>query len=442
MGRSSFSDDSAVSREPYGYSKSSARDSKHSLRPTVRGHDSSSSSSSSTRRKSKDRSEKPSTSRKMPRKRKSTGGTKDADPAADTDTDTAAISSIANVANGLSVSPTAIFNNLQSAWGAFQSLPSLSAAVPAPAQGPGGGVAGMFSTTASSIELNIPNTPVTNLLNPQYLRLPPSQAVLHSRLAANLPRHGNAYAVLLVGTLLTSHWLVLAALFGVVKFGLFLQGYNGRDIARDLGVRKYASSQAVMSGFAAATVFVGLWAFSSVFSVVFTLVKVACLVLLHAAFFEGDDQHQHQHQQYQKPQLQQRVIGNLSPASASSTSLASAPPPPPQGVLRPAGSSMSLSPRDAATFAQPPPPQQMRSASDGHPSATYSNGWYAGDGYVGGREDEYAVMPRTPRSYDQYPPSPRRDEYGAPDGNGSWGGPPAGYYESGRPQSYASGRSY
>lgn len=374
----------------------------------------------------------------MPRKRKSTGGTKDAAPVPADDDPAADTAVVSNIANSFNVSPTAIFSNLQSAWGAFQSLPSLSAAVPA-APGPGA-AAGMFSTMPSSVELSIPDTPVTNLLNPQYLRLPSSQAVLHNRLAANLPRHGNAYLILLVGTLLTSHWLVLAALFGVVKFGLFVQGYNGRDIARDLGVRKYASSQAVMSGFAAATVFVGLWAFSSVFSVVFTLVKVACLVLLHAAFFEGGDQQQQQrYQQHQVPQLQQRAIGNLSPASASSTSLASAPPPPPQGVLRPAGSSMSLSPRDAATFAQPPPPQ-MRSASDGHSSAAYSNGWYAGDGYVGGREEEYAAMPRTPRSYDQYPPSPRRerDEYGAPDVNGSWGG----YYESGRPQSYASGRSY
>ncbi|TDZ67418.1 hypothetical protein CTRI78_v002940 [Colletotrichum trifolii] len=422
MSRASFSDDPLAPsrdsyhypspRDPYGYptsSSSTPRESKwdvseYSLRPSARGQETA--SSSSPRPRSRSRSSRPPKApksprspRDMPRKRQVSGGKTSPSASSPKATDTT------KDVNTFSVSPASLFSNLQSAYNAFQSLPNLTSA-PVPATSPGG--------TPTSFELNLPDTPVTNLLNPKYLHIPASQTVLQNRLAANLSRHGNAYVILLVGTLLTSHWLVLAAMFGVVKFGFFIQSYNGRDIARDLGVRQYTSSQGIMSGFAAAAALVGLWAFSSLFSVVLTLVKVACLVLLHAAFFEMDGTEQ-------RPQGQRKSSGQ---------SVTSVPPPPPtQNVLRPAGT--SLSPRDAVAWAG----QQLRSASEGYLVAQ-TNGWhYAGEGHVGGTGEEYSTLPRTPRSYEQ--PSPRREEYEGDDGTGHWG-----YYESGRPQSYASGRSY
>ncbi|KAF9874541.1 hypothetical protein CkaCkLH20_08104 [Colletotrichum karsti] len=400
-------------------STSSARDSKRdvtgsetsSLRSSTRGHDSSSSSSS--RRRSRSRSPKAPKARRpaeMPRKRKSTGAETSSPSSSPSSSTEVATKSDSN-ANGstFGISPTALFSNLQSAYSVFQSLPNLTGGSAAAATAPNG-VLPPFTT---SYELALPDTPVTNLLSPSNLRLPASQDVLQTRLATNLPRHGNAYAILLVGTLLTSHWFILTALFGIVKFGLFIQSYNGRDIARDLGVRKYASSQAIMSGFAAAAALVGLWVFSSVFSVVATVVKVATLVLVHAAFFELDEAAQRKLQQQRAP----------------SVSSASGVPPP---VLRPAGT--ALSPRDAVALTS-----QLRSVSEGHLSTVHSNGnngWYAGEGYVGSsRDDQYAAMPRSSRALDQFPPGRVEDEDEI-DRGASWG-----FNEAGRPQSYA-GRSY
>ncbi|KAK6225404.1 hypothetical protein QIS74_01451 [Colletotrichum tabaci] len=412
MARSSYSDEHIASqrdsayptpREPYGYPTSSARESRwdvaeYSLRPTARAHDAPSSSSRArSRSRSRSRSARPPPSRDMHRKKRRSGGGASSSPTEPP----------AAVVPGNAFSPSAMINNLQSAFTAFQSMPQLS---------------------SSSFELGpLPDTPVTNLINPKNLTPPASQAVLHDRLATNLPRHSNVYLILLVGTLLATHWLVLAALFGVVKFGFFIQSYNGRDLARDLGVRKYASTQSIMSGFAAAAAIVGLWAFSSLFSVVFTLVKVAGLVLVHAACFDVS-------------------AAPAAPAAGPAAAAAPAPSPvPAQGFLRPHAAWGQLS-REAANVAA-----QFRSASEGqlrsasetnlsapYPSGGEANGWYAGEGYTGAPGQEtYTEMPLTPRTYEAYAPapSPRREER---DG----GDLAYGYYEPGRPQSYASGRSY
>ncbi|KAJ3942580.1 hypothetical protein N0V92_013790 [Colletotrichum tropicale] len=432
--------------DPYGYPSSSSRrdskwdDSEDSLRPSARGQDSSSSSSrprsrsrSGTRSTKTHKSSKSSKSsrsskapevvskpsktpkdpRDMPRKRKSTGGETSSTTAAATSTSTE-IASTKNSSSGstFGVSPAGLLSNLSSAYSVFQALPNLSNLT-------GGGSAAPTTPngtpmTTSSFELALPDTPVTNLLNPSNLRFPNSQDVLHARLSTNLPRHGNAYVILLVGTLLTSHWLVLAALFGVVKGGLFLQSYNGRDIARDLGVRKYASSQQLMTGFAAAAAFVALWAFSSIFSVVLTIVKVAALVCVHAAFFDID----------------------AAPKGRPIHRVPSGPVPT-QGVLRPAGTSV-LTPQNAVAWAG----QQIRSVSEGNlnlsNAAAQANGWFAGEGFVEGDHEEFVAMPRPPRSsgsFDQF--TPRSEEGGVEEIPRPWG-----YHENARPQSYVAGRSY
>ncbi|OHF02345.1 hypothetical protein CORC01_02338 [Colletotrichum orchidophilum] len=404
MARSSFSDapprDSAylAPREPYGYPTSSARDSRwdvaeYSLRPTSRGQDPPSSSSSRPRSRSRSRDARPPRD-KMHRKKRRSGGGSGSGSSSSSNSPPAAKAVVSS--NTASFTPAAMFSNLQNAFHAFQSIPNLS---------------------TSSFELGpLPDTPVTNLINPKNLHPPPSQAVLHDRLATNLHRHSNVYLILLVGTLLATHWLVLAALFGVVKFGFFIQSYNGRDLARDLGVRKYASTQSIMSGFAALAAIVGLWAFSSLFGVVFTLVKVAGLVLVHAACFDIS------------------AAGGRPAAAAAASTAASSPAPAP-GFLRPpaAPAGWGQLSREAANVAQ------LRSASEGNLSgAPYpsGNGWYASEGYTGPPTPEtYAEMPRTPRSFEAYAPGPRREEHDASD-------LAYGYYESGRPQSYASGRSY
>ncbi|KAI8307422.1 hypothetical protein K4K61_003569 [Colletotrichum sp. SAR11_59] len=350
----------------------------------------------------------------MPRKRKSTGGETSSTTAAATSTSTE-IASTKNSSSGstFGVSPAGLLSNLSSAYSVFQALPNLSNLT-------GGGSAAPTTPngtpmTTSSFELALPDTPVTNLLNPSNLRFPSSQDVLHARLSTNLPRHGNAYVILLVGTLLTSHWLVLAALFGVVKGGLFLQSYNGRDIARDLGVRKYASSQQLMTGFAAAAAFVALWAFSSIFSVVLTIVKVAALVCVHAAFFDID----------------------AAPKGRPIHRVPSGPVPTTQGVLRPAGTS-ALTPQNAVAWAG----QQIRSVSEGNlnlsAAAAQANGWFAGEGFVEGDHEEFVAMPRPPRSsgsFDQF--TPRSEEGGVEEIPRPWG-----HHENARPQSYVAGRSY
>uniref|UniRef100_L2GHW1 Prenylated rab acceptor 1 n=1 Tax=Colletotrichum fructicola (strain Nara gc5) TaxID=1213859 RepID=L2GHW1_COLFN len=367
--------------DPYSYPSSSSRrdskwdDSEDSLRPSARGQDSSSSSSrprsrsrSGTRSTKTHKSSKSSKSsrsskapevvskpsktpkdpRDMPRKRKSTGGETSSTTAAATSTSTE-VASTKNSSSGstFGVSPAGLLSNLSSAY-----------------------------------SLALPDTPVTNLLNPSNLRFPNSQDVLHARLSTNLPRHGNAYVILLVGTLLTSHWLVLAALFGVVKGGLFLQSYNGRDIARDLGQ--------LMTGFAAAAAFVALWAFSSIFSVVLTIVKVAALVCVHAAFFDID----------------------AAPKGRPIHRVPSGPVPTTQGVLRPAGTS-ALTPQNAVAWAG----QQIRSVSEGNlnlsAAAAQANGWFAGAGLRSSEEGGVEEIPR-----------------------------PWGYHENARPQSYVAGRSY
>ncbi|EQB44206.1 hypothetical protein CGLO_17068 [Colletotrichum gloeosporioides Cg-14] len=433
--------------DPYGYPSSSSRrdskwdDSEDSLRPSARGQDSSSSSSrprsrsrSGTRSTKTHKSSKSSKSsrsskapevvskpsktpkdpRDMPRKRKSTGGETTTAAATSTSTSTE-IASTKNSSSGstFGVSPAGLLSNLSSAYSVFQALPNLSNLT-------GGGSATPTTPngtpmTTSSFELALPDTPVTNLLNPSNLRFPNSQDVLHARLSTNLPRHGNAYVILLVGTLLTSHWLVLAALFGVVKGGLFLQSYNGRDIARDLGVRKYASSQQLMTGFAAAAAFVALWAFSSIFSVVLTIVKVAALVCVHAAFFDID----------------------AAPKGRPIHRVPSGPVPTTQGVLRPAGTS-ALTPQNAVAWAG----QQIRSVSEGNlnlsAAAAQANGWFAGEGFVEGDREEFVAMPRPPRSsgsFDQF--TPRSEEGGVEEIPRPWG-----YHENARPQSYVAGRSY
>ncbi|GKT44441.1 uncharacterized protein ColSpa_04622 [Colletotrichum spaethianum] len=417
MARSSYSDEHLASqrdsaylaaREPYGYPSSSARESRwdvaeYSLRPTARAQDAP--SSSRARSRSRSRSARPPKSRDMHRKKRHSGG-----GASSSSSSTDPVAVVPNNANN-AFSPAAMISNLQNAFHAFQSMPQLS---------------------SSSFELGpLPDTPVTNLINPKNLTPPASQAVLHDRLATNLPRHSNVYLILLVGTLLATHWLVLAALFGVVKVGFFIQSYNGRDLARDLGVRKYASSQSIVSGFAAASAIVGLWAFSSLFSVVFTLVKVAGLVLAHAACFEVSA-------------AEHKVPGSAPATGAAATAAPAPSPVPAQGFLRPHGAWGQLS-RDAANAVaqfRSVSEGQLRSASESnlsspHPGADV-NGWYAGEGYTGPPGPEtYAEMPRTPRTYEAYAPapSPRREEH---DG----GDLAYGYYESGRPQSYASGRSY
>ncbi|GKT56369.1 hypothetical protein ColTof4_09085 [Colletotrichum tofieldiae] len=418
MARPSFSDEHVGSqrdsaylgpREPYGYPTSSARESRwdvaeYSLRPTARAQDAP--SSSRARSRSRSRSARPPKSRDMHRKKRRSG-----DGASSSSSSTDPVTVVPSHDNN-TFSPSAMISNLQNAFHAFQSMPQLS---------------------SSSFELGpLPDTPVANLINPKNLTPPPSQAVLHDRLATNLPRHSNVYLILLVGTLLATHWLVLAALFGVVKVGFFIQSYHGRDLARDLGVRKYASTQSIMSGFAAAAAIVGLWAFSSVFSVVFTLIKVAGLVLVHAACFEvSAGEH--------------RVPGS-APVTGAAAAAAPAPlPVPAQGFLRPHVGWGQLS-RDAASAAaaqfRSASEGQLRSASDSNLSSPYPsadvNGRYAGEGYTGPPGAEtYAEVPRTPRTYEAYAPapSPRREESDGAD-------LAYGYYESGRPQSYASGRSY
>ncbi|KXH43790.1 hypothetical protein CNYM01_05718 [Colletotrichum nymphaeae SA-01] len=401
-------------REPYGYPTSSARDSRYdvaeySLRPTARGKDSSSSARQRSRSRSRDA--KPSRDTKHRKKRRSGGGSGSGSSSSSNDPPAATKGStvVSSNSNAASFTPAAMFSNLQNAFHAFQSIPNLS---------------------TSTFELGpLPDTPVTNLINPKNLHPPPSQAVLHDRLATNLPRHSNVYLILLVGTLLATHWLVLAALFGVVKFGFFIQSYNGRDLARDLGVRKYASTQSIMSGFTALAAIVGLWAFSSLFGVVFTLAKVAGLVLVHAACFDVS------------------AAGGGRPTGAAAA--ASAPSPvPSQGFLRPPAvpAGWGLVSREVTNVAQlrSASEGQLRSASEGNlsgggsgaPPYPSGNGWYAGEGYTGPPTPEtYAEMPRTPRSFEAYAPGPRREEHDA-------GDLAYGYYESARPQSYASGRSH
>ncbi|KAK2046674.1 hypothetical protein LZ31DRAFT_540314 [Colletotrichum somersetense] len=426
MARSSFSDEHMASqrdsaylapREPYGYPTSTARESRwevaeFSLRPTARATDAHHSSSRArsrsrqpSRSRSRSRSARPSKPRDMHRKKRRSGGGSSSSP-----TDPAAVIP----AHGNSTfSPSAMMSNLQTAFNAFQSMPQLS---------------------SSSFDLGpLPDTPVTNLINPKNLTPPPSQAVLHDRLATNLPRHSNVYLILLVGTLLATHWLVLAALFAVVKIGFFIQSHNGRDLARDLGVRKYASTQSIISGFAAVAAIVGLWAFSSLFSVIFTLIQVACLVLAHAACFEASAA---------EPRPPGTASG-IGPAAAAAAAPAPSPVPA-QGLLRPHGSWGQLS-REAANVAaqfRSASEGQIRSASDSNLGSPYpaasANGWYAGEGYAGPPGPEpYAEMPHAPRTYEAYAPAPnpRREEH---DG----GDLAYGYYESTRPRSYASGRSY
>ncbi|KAK1496161.1 hypothetical protein CTAM01_08348 [Colletotrichum tamarilloi] len=403
-------------REPYGYPTSSARDSRwdvaeYSLRPAARGQDSSSSARQRSRSRSRDA--RPSRDTKHRKKRRSGGGSGSGSSSSSKDPPEATKGNaiVSSNSNAASFTPAAMFSNLQNAFHAFQSIPNLS---------------------TSTFELGpLPDTPVTNLINPKNLHPPPSQAVLHDRLATNLPRHSNVYLILLVGTLLATHWLVLAALFGVVKFGFFIQSYNGRDLARDLGVRKYASTQSIMSGFTALAAIVGLWAFSSLFGVVFTLVKVAGLVLVHAACFDVS------------------AAGGGRPTGAAAAAASAPSPVPGQGFLRPPAvpAGWGLVSREATNVAQlrSASEGQLRSASEGNLSGSGSggappypsgNGWYAGEGHTGPPTPEtYAEMPRTPRSFEAYAPGPRREEHDA-------GDLAYGYYDSARPQSYASGRSY
>ncbi|WYZ37119.1 hypothetical protein EsH8_II_000625 [Colletotrichum jinshuiense] len=393
------------SREPYGYPTSSVRESRRDASSSPRDRSRSRSRSRSaepptssrdkTRDKTRDknRDKTRDKTRDKSRKKRQSGG----DGSSSSSGASVVAEPTAVVGNSNTFSPTGMFNNLQSAFNAFQSIPGL----PKP----------------SSFEFGpLPETPVTNLLNPKYLTPPASQAVLHDRLATNLPRHSNVYLILLVGTLLATHWLVLAALFAVVKFGFFIQSYNGRDLARELGLRKYTSTQSIMSGFAAAAALVGLWAFSSLFSVVFTLIKVAGLVLVHAACLDVVQSGQHS-----------KVAGSATAAE----------PVPAQGFLRPHASWGQL-PREAASAAlqlRSVSEGQLRHASEAPVSSAYpnGNGWYAGEGYTG--REEYTDMPRTPRTFDAFTPSPRREELDPND-------LAYGQYESGRPQSYASGRSY
>ncbi|KAK2016266.1 hypothetical protein LZ32DRAFT_601483 [Colletotrichum eremochloae] len=417
MAKSSYSDEHIAShrdsayltpRDPYGYPTSSARESRwevaeYSLRPTARGPDAPSSSRarsrsrSRARSRSRSRSARPSKSRDMHRKKRRSGGGGDTSP-----TDPAAV--VPTHGNS-TFSPSAMMNNLQTAFNVFQSMPQLS---------------------SSSFELGpLPDTPVTNLINPKNLTPPPSQAILHDRLATNLRRHSNVYLILLVGTLLATHWLVLAAVFAVVKVGFFIQAHNGRDLARDLGVRRYTSTQSIISGFAAVAAIVGLWAFSSLFSVIFTLIQVAGLVLAHAACFEVS-------------------AGEPKPSGPAPAAVPAPSPVPAQGFLRPHGSWGQLSREGAnlATQFRSASEGQLRSASDSNLGSPYpagsANGWYAGEGYAAPPGPEpYVDMPHTPRTYEAYAPAPNPQREERDGGDLAYG-----YYESTRPRSYASGRSY
>ncbi|KAK1997910.1 hypothetical protein LX36DRAFT_635301 [Colletotrichum falcatum] len=385
-------------------------------RSTAKAADAPSSSSSSRRARSRSRSRSRSRTRSdksskyrevnpKSKKRRSVAGTSSSSSSLPTDPPAAAVvpahasnsSGTTITSTSTSFSPSAVMSNLQTAFNAFQYMPQLS---------------------TSSFALGpLPDTPATNLINPKNLTPPSSQAVLHDRLATNLRRHSNVYLILLVGTLLATHWLVLASLFAVVKAGFFIQSYNGRDLARDLGVRKYASTQSIISGFTAVAALVGLWAFSSLFSVIFTILQVGVLVLAHAACFD------------------------VSAAPAAAAAAAAAAPAPPQGLLRPHGPWGQLSGPGAGQF-RSASEGQLRTASDSNLVSPYptgsANGWYAGEGYAGPPgPGPYAEMPHEPRTHEAYAPAPgpRREEHD--------GRPLAiGYHEPTRPRSYASGTSY